>query len=40
MREHLVRLLVGFYRRKMIAKTKNPKDRENPQGRLEDRFKK
>ena len=35
MRESLVKSLVGFYRREMIAKTKNLKNRENPQGRLE-----
>ena len=38
MREHLVKSLVGFYRREMIAKTKNLKNRENPQGRLENYF--
>ena len=39
MRENLVRHSVGRYCREMIRITKNLNDRENPQGRLEDRFK-
>lgn len=35
MRERLVKLSVGSYRREMITITKNLKDRDNPQGRLE-----
>ena len=38
MRERLDRLLVGSYFRERIMITKNPKDRDNPQGRLENRF--
>ena len=40
MLEHLVKSLIGFYRREMIANPENSKNRDNQQERLDlERFK-